>query len=389
MARVGVSALAMQGRLDELDSGIARYCAGLIEAWIADSGGHEFVVWVSPDFVVPAIWRRNHDVSFRVARGAWASRKTLWELLSAGRAARASRCDVWFSTAHAVPLKCPVPTVLSVQDLFTFSHPEFYTLKHRAVIGWALRRALRGADRIVAISRHTRDELIERFDVAGERVAVTPLGLGRTIVPLAPERVGDEELATLGVGGGRFLLTLSTVEPRKNLERLFEAFARLVRRDGMEDLRLVVVGRSGWKTTPIFRRPDALGVADRVDFVGYVADPDLPKLFARCAAFVLPSIIEGFGLPLLEAMAFGVPVASSRSGSLPEVGGEVPFYFDPLDVEAMERAMLRALEGDADRVAEGLARAAGFTWEETAERTLAELARAAGSMPESTEGVGA
>lgn len=380
MARFGVSALAMRGTVSELDSGIARYCAGLIEGWVEDDGGHEFVVWVSADFEVPAVWRRNHNVTFRVASGFLAGRKTLWELFSAGRAAAVSRCDVWFSTAHALPLSAPVPTVLSVQDLFTFSHPEFYTLKHRLVIGWAMRRALRQADGLVAISRHTRAELTQRFGIDESRISVTPLGLGPRIEPVAPETVSDQDLAALGVGGARYLLTLSTIEPRKNLERLFEAFAQLTGASSWGELRLVVAGRKGWKTASIYRRPATLGIADRVDFVGYVPDEELPKLFARCEAFVLPSIIEGFGLPLLEAMAYGVPIASSRSGSLVEVGGEVPSYFDPLSTTEIQSAIGRELESRRSRaeVAQAAqARAARFSWQETAAGTLETLSAVA------------
>jgi glycosyltransferase involved in cell wall biosynthesis len=377
--RVGVSALAMRGSRSGLNSGIARYCAGLIEAWIEDDGGHQFEVWISGAFEVPAAWRRNRNVEFHVAHGPWAGHKTLWELFAGGRAATASACDVWFSTAHAVPLASPVPVVLSVQDLFTFSHPRFYTWKHRLVIGWALRRALRQADGLVAISLHTRAELASRFDIDERAVAVTPLGLGRQVAPIAPESVSVADLRALGVGGGDYLLTLSTVEPRKNLERLFEAFALVAAQPERLDLRLVVAGRRGWKTAPIYRRPRELGLGDRIDFVGYIPDEDLPKLFARCRAFVLPSVIEGFGLPLLEAMAFGVPVAASDTGSLVEVGGDVPFYFDPEDSVAMAAAIELALAAERARLAEaGRARAAEFSWQRTAEATLAVLVSVAG-----------
>jgi glycosyltransferase involved in cell wall biosynthesis len=363
-----------------LDSGIARYCAGLIEEWIEDDGGHAFAIWISSAFAVPAAWRRNPNVEFHVAGGPWARYKTLWELFAGGQAATASYCDVWFSTAHAVPLAAPVPVVLSVQDLFTFSHPRFYTWKHRLVIGWALRRALQRADGLVAISHHTRAELAARFGIDEASVVVTPLGLGRQVAPTAADSVDAGALRALGVGGANYVLTLSTVEPRKNLERLFEAFALLAARPEWRDLRLVVAGRRGWKTAPIYRRPQELGVGDRVDFVGYVPDDDLPKLFARCRAFVLPSIIEGFGLPLLEAMAFGVPVASSRSGSLVEVGGDVPFYFDPLDNAAMAAAIELALTAEVSRPGRaqaGRERASGFSWRRTADGTLAALVAAA------------
>lgn len=382
--RIGVSALALRGSATDLGSGVARYCAALVDAWVETDGGHEIVVWTSPDFELPERWSRGGPVSFERASGPWARYKTLWEWFSAGAAARARDCEVWFSTAHALPLRPPVPTVLSVQDLFTFTHPEFYTTKHRLVIGAALSRAIRRADRLVAISEHTRRELAERFGVDAERVAVTPLGLGHRVDPVEESDVSASSLAAMGVGGENFLLTLSTVEPRKNLPRLFEAFARLVARPGARpewaDLRLVVAGSRGWKTAPTYGRPALLGIADRVDFLGFVPDDGLPSLFARCRAFVLPSIVEGFGMPLLEAMAFGAPVVCSRTGALPEVGGEVPVYFDPLDVADMARALGESLASSVSRqelAAQGRLRASGFSWDDTAAGTLAALVAAA------------
>ena len=379
--RIGVSALAMRGHAAALDSGVARYCAGLIDAWVADGGGHEFVVWISADFEVPEQWRGTAHLSFEVAHGPWARYKTLWELRSAGDAARSCGCGVWFSTAHGVPSRSPVPTVLSVQDLFTFSHPEFYTRKHRWVIGWAMRRALRQADGFVAISEHTKGELERLFEVAVDRVTVTPLGFDRQVLPLSSRDISKGELEALGVRGEDYLLTLSTVEPRKNLSRLFEAFAGLIAGGDRGDLRLVIAGSRGWKTASIYRRPEEVGIADRVDFLGYVPDPDLVRLFARCRAFVLPSIIEGFGLPLLEAMASGVPVVCSRAGSLPEVGGDVPIYFDPESIDDMTEAIGRRLDSTEPREqlsVKGRRQAARFTWRDTADRTLAALLAAGG-----------
>ncbi len=377
--RIGVSALVLRGPAADLGSGIARYCASLVDAWVASDGGHEIVVWTSPDFEIPERWRRSR-VSFERASGPWARYKTLWEWFSAAAAARSRECDVWFSSAHALPLRPRTPTVLSVQDLFTFTHPEFYTAKHRIVIGSALSRAIRRADGIVAISEHTRGELAQRFGVDAARVTVTPLGLGHRIDPVEASAVPASRLRALGVGGEEFLLTLSTVEPRKNLPRLFEAFTRLIAHPRWADLRLVVAGGRGWKTAPTYERPAQLGIDDRVDFLGFVPDEALAALFARCRAFVLPSIVEGFGMPLLEAMAHGAPVACSRAGALPEVGGDVPVYFDPLDVEDMARALGASLDASVSRVElaeRGRERAARFSWEATAARTLEALVAAA------------
>jgi glycosyltransferase involved in cell wall biosynthesis len=379
--RIGVSALALRGSTTDLGSGIGRYCAGLVDAWVADSGGHEIVVWTSPDFRIPRRWGRDDRVSFERASGPWARYKTLWEWFSAGAAARRSGCEVWFSTAHALPLRPPVPSVLSVQDLFTFTHPEFYTAKHRLVIGSALSRAVRRADGLVAISEHTQRELAGHFGIAAERVTVTPLGLGHRVDTVAASEVPRSRLTAMGVGGEDFLLTLSTVEPRKNLPRLFEAFARLISHPEWGDLRLVVAGGRGWKTGPTYGRPAELGIEDRVDFLGFVPDEQLALLFAGCRAFVLPSIVEGFGMPLLEAMASGAPVVCSRAGALPEVGGAVPVYFDPLDVEDMARALGESLGSTVPReevAARGRARAAQFSWEDASARTLAAIVAAAG-----------
>ena len=179
---------------------------------------------------------------------------------------------------------------------------------------------------------------------------------------------------------GVSLLTLSTIEPRKNLPRLFAAFDRLTRREEFADLRLVVAGAEGWRTRASLEGPARLGIADRVEFAGFVEDRELARLLRSCAGFVLPSIIEGFGLPLLEAMEAGAPCASSRTGSLPEVGGDVPVYFDPLDAHDMERALaeLLTMKRSRDEWAQlGSERAASFSWQATAQATLERIEAAA------------
>ena len=374
--RIGISALAMRGSAERLDSGIAHYCHALVDAMIAERSPHELVLWLSSDFACPPAWQTAPGVE--IHRATLSGYKTLWEWARGAGAARQTGCDVWFSTAHALPWGLQVPGVLSVQDLFTFTHPEFYTRKHRWVIGHALRRAVLGADGIVAISQHTADEVVRLFPVPADRVKVTRLGFRERLRVLSPDAVAPGDLRDIGVGDGPFLLTLSTVEPRKNLPRLMMAFANLTERPEYRDLRLVVAGRMGWKTEESLGRPAELGIEDRVDFVGYVPDEGLARLFAACEGFVLPSLIEGFGLPLLEALASGVPTASSNAGSLPEVGGELPHYFDPMDVEAMGvalEAVLRQARSRPRDVAVGTAHAGRFRWSDTARATLEVIER--------------
>jgi len=173
---------------------------------------------------------------------------------------------------------------------------------------------------------------------------------------------------------------LSTVEPRKNLRRLIEAFAKVACEDRFADLGLAIGGGKGWEKSDIFEMPAKLGIQDRVKFLGYVADEDLSSLFARCEAFVLPSLIEGFGIPVLEAMLGGAPVVCSRTGSLPEVGGEAVMYFDPTNVDEMASVIAARLDSKESRevtVARGLAQAEKFDWAKTAWLTVQAIEEAA------------
>jgi glycosyltransferase involved in cell wall biosynthesis len=169
-----------------------------------------------------------------------------------------------------------------------------------------------------------------------------------------------------------YFLYVGTIQPRKNLVRLLEAFAQL----SPEAPRLVIAGKRGWLSAPIERRAAELGLAERVVFAGYVPDAELPGLLRGALAFVFPSLYEGFGMPVLEAMAAGVPVLTSSTSALPEVAGDAALLVDPCDTAAIAGGMAR-LAGDAslraDLRARGLARAAEFTWERCARETLAVL----------------
>ncbi len=172
----------------------------------------------------------------------------------------------------------------------------------------------------------------------------------------------------------RYVLAVGTLEPRKNLTTLLAAFARLRRNGEVDaDLRLVLAGARGWLEEPIFATVRSLGLEDAVRFTGFVDDDDLPAVYSGAALFVFPSLHEGFGLPLLEAMACGVPVVTSNVSSMPEVAGDAATLVDPRDGEGLAAAIGRLLRDEAlrDRLREaGIARARQFSWEATARRTL-------------------
>ena len=273
---------------------------------------------------------------------------------------------------YVAPPRSPVPTVVTVHDVSFVRFPEAFTLRDRALLGTAVPYSARRARAVITPSEHARREVVELLGIPEQRVHVTPEASGPEFRPVAPaERA--EALRRCGVDGP-FVLALGNLQPRKNLRRLLDAWRRLREADLLEGHRLVLAGGAHGKREPVARIVAEAGLGDSVLFPGYVPHADLPALYSGATAFVYPSIYEGFGLPVLEAMACGAPVACSNAASLPEVAGDAALLFDPLDSDAIA-ASLGALLADeglrAALVARGCSRAAGFSWAACARRTLA------------------
>jgi glycosyltransferase involved in cell wall biosynthesis len=295
------------------------------------------------------------------------------QLLLPRLAARAG-CAIVHSLASTAPARGPFVRVTTIHDLNYLVVPEAHfglrALGMRVLVPLAARRS----HRVLAVSDATRRDLVERLHVPADRVDVVPNGLGRpsTAVP-TPEA---ELRSRYALGNRRVVLSLSAKRPHKNLLGLLGALARLPAE------RRPVAVLPGYPTpheAELREHARVLGIADDVRFAGWTSEADVEGLFALSAAFVFPSFYEGFGLPVLEAMARGVPVACSDRASLPEVAGDAALLFDPDDVGSIAGALERLLEDPVEaerlRVA-GRARAATFTWERTARLTLASYERA-------------
>jgi glycosyltransferase involved in cell wall biosynthesis len=248
---------------------------------------------------------------------------------------------------------------------------------------WYLNMAMplfcRKADAIITVSESSKRDIVADYAIDPAKITVVYEAASPEFRPADREALAHAR-RTYGLPE-QFLIHVGTIEPRKNLARLAQALEAL-RRDGLR-MPLVVVGARGWLYDDFFRQLDTLEVRRDVYFPGYVPAADLPLLYSAATAAVVPSVYEGFGLPVLEAMACGTPVAASQASSLPEVGGGAARYFDPYDVGAIAAA-LRAVCTDADLRAEmraqGLAQAARFSWARAAEETMAVYARAAASF---------
>jgi glycosyltransferase involved in cell wall biosynthesis len=290
-------------------------------------------------------------------------------------AARA-RVDLVHSLASTAPLWGPFRRVVTVNDLIYARFPEAHAGLRDKGMRLLVPAAVRRSDRVIAISESTRSDLLDRLGVEGERVDVVPLAFS----PPNRSAARDERAVRerFGLSDRRVLLALSAKRPHKNLPRLIEAVAVLPR-----ELRPVLV-LPGYPTAherELREQARALDLEDHVRFVGWIGTEDLEGLWAVADAFVFPSLYEGFGLPVLEAMARGVPVACSNSSSLPEVAGDAALLFDPLRVEEISAAIARLLEDDelaSTLVERGRLRAASFSWERTARLTLEVYARALG-----------
>ncbi len=288
-------------------------------------------------------------------------------------AARAG-VDLVHSLASTAPVWGRFRRVVTVHDLiyarFPDAHAGIRDRGMRVLVPWAVRRS----DRVIADSQSTRDDLIELLGVARPRVDVVPLGLGavRREAPMPEQDVR----ARFDLGERRVVLSLSAKRAHKNLPALIGALARLA---AEERPVLVLPGYPTAHEAELRERVRVLGLQDDVRFPAWVSAAELEGLWAIAAAFVFPSLYEGFGLPLLEAMARGVPVACSNASSLPEVAGEAALLFDPRDEPAIATALERLLSDRAladDLRTRGLARAREFTWERTARLTLESYARA-------------
>lgn len=325
----------------------------------------------------------------------------LWGVASTAAMGLALRGGLWGADVfhasdqffHAPP---GAATVLTIHDLTTRVHPEWHVAENTSMHAAKERFAAR-ATRIIAVSAATKRDVVRYLGVPEERVAVVHEAADARFRPHTPAET-RAVLARHGLQHGQYILSVGTLEPRKNYERLIEAFSILQKRRREEGEKrragastvssspflpfspsLVIAGGYGWGYEPILAAPQRSGVAERVRFLGRVADEDLPALVAGCALFVYPSLYEGFGLPVLEALASGVPVLAANTTSLPEVLGDAGLLCNPHDPAAIAAQMHQILSNEElvhQLCARGPQRAAQFSWRRTARETLDVYAQA-------------
>ena len=372
--RIGLNALLLSNEDGYRRTGVSRYIDELVRHLPgALDPDDRLTLFASAASTVPG----DPTIAVRRAPG-WAAGPTAriaWEQTALPVAARRGALDLFHGTVNVLPRALGTPGVVTIHDLAFLEWPDHLPWSRRRYLAWGVRDAVRRARIVLTPSEATRADVIDKLGADPARVIVTPLATRVRYRELEPR---DWEVLQIRYGlTVPFILFVGTVEPRKNLARLVRAFD-LIARDVEHELLLA--GPSGWRSQEYERALAESSARFRVRRLGFVPDDDLAMLYQSAAVVAIPSISEGFGLPVLEAMAAGGAVLTSSTSSMPEVGGDGAHYVHPFDVEGLAeglRLLIEDRELNATIRENGLRRAAAYSWEETARLTVAAYRRAA------------
>ena len=362
-------------------AGIGRYTRELVSALLAMESDPEharrYVIFAATGGLKPGTWNLKPRTRVRVRTvpltDDWLAR--LWHRLRLPIPVEAitGPLDVFYSPDFVLPpTLLSTRTLLTVHDLSFLHYPEAFVPPLRRYLERVVPRSIARADLVLADSAHTRSDIVSHFGVSLDKIHVLYSGFAAHFRS-EPEPGERERLqARYGIADRPYVLSVGTLQPRKNYVRLIHAFSALKPETVKPGTQLAIAGGRGWLYDDILAAAEEHG--DRVRILGFVDEEDLPALYRNAALFAFPSLYEGFGLPALEAVACGVPVVCSNASSLPEVAGDAALLVDPFDVDGLSGAMGRVLEDEGLRgemVARGIAQAARFTWEQAARQLLA------------------
>lgn len=277
--------------------------------------------------------------------------------------------DVFFSPAHYAPRFCPVPTVVTIHDLSYFYYPDEFLKKDLYQLKNWTKYSVEKAQKIIAVSTTTKKDLIKFYQIPETKIDIVHNGFYSVIPSESRRKVGrSREISKIEKP---YILYVGTIQPRKNLIILIEAFNLLLKEK--PEYSLIIAGKKGWLYQPIFQKVKELNLEDKIIFTGYIIDEEKTELCANASLFVLPSLYEGFGIPILEAMNFGCPVIASSTSSLPEIGEDACLYFDPKNANELKNKMIEVLANEFLRqqlINKGKKRVQLFSWDKCGKQTL-------------------
>jgi len=355
-------------------TGLGRYSFSLVDGLCKTiSEGIEMTLVLNRDHR-PAVFPKG----IRVTRLPSVNR-VVWANLFAPWVIKQGQFDIYHALDNlSLPLFWPkgrTRYVLTIHDLIPLLFPESVTKQHRYYFRAAIRRLVELADAIIVDSNQTKARIRERFPLSVEKVAVIHPGVdSRRFAPIVDAVVEHRLRERYRLGNDPYLLYVGNIEPRKNLAVMISAYADMLKSPQVKSApRLIIAGANGGLCDEVLALPCRLGLASRVKFIGVVADQDLPSLYANAAIFLFPSLYEGFGLPVLEAMASGTPVITSNISSLSEIAGDAALLVDPSDPRELAQAMTAVLSNKVlagELRTKGLDRTKRFDWANTVRQTM-------------------
>jgi len=355
--RIGIDATPIFLR----KGGIGFYTHNLLEYLTRIDTRNEYILFRTtqsqPEAPIPFITRPNVRVIYAP------------KLLQKRRSYQ-ERIDLYHGTNFRLRGRGRNGNMVTIHDLAFKHYPHFLKRKFgQSLSFWKTKRDVHRADRVIAVSQHTAKDVVEFFKIDKERVRVVYHGVEDHFRPDVPAESILEIKKNYRILTPKYILWVGTLEPRKNLPTLIKAYSEL--KSIHSEYTLVLGGGPGWQYQDILNLTLSLG--NRIQITGYLPQEDLIPLYAGAALFVYPSLYEGFGMPLLEAMASGVPIVASRTSSIPEVVGEAGVLVDPLSISDVSEAILKLLDNSSLRSSyreKGIQRAKQFTWERAAQETL-------------------
>ncbi len=350
-------------------AGISKYTKNLIESLAEVDRQNEYTLFCNTKSRCD--WSKYGNIQEKVIRLPNLGRFTekFWEEILLPRELK--NIDIFHSPRFMLPRRKPCKFIDTIHDLTFKKFPRLFTKDTFTYVNNWVELAVKSADKIIAVSDNTKKDLIDLFNAPEEKIEVIYEGVEEIYRPLKLESSlrGIKDKYNLPE---KFILFVGTIEPRKNLKKLIEAFGEF-KKSGPAEHKLVIAGGRGWQYEDIFKAVGKLGLSKEIIFPDYIPERDLPLIYNAADLFVYPSLYEGFGLPVLEAMACGVAVITSNVSSLPEVAGDAAVLVDPDDTRAIAEAMENVLQdNDLKRkmIENGLKRAAMFSWQEMAKKTL-------------------
>src|SRR3989344_1768900 len=347
--------------------GVNQYAFYLLQAFRKLETEHKFVIYLkSPP--LPDLPSESPNFNYRTIPFPkfWTQTRLPLDLYT-----HSPRPDIFFSMTHYAPRWSPIPVVIAIMDLGFITSPEQFTIKDiNQLKNWTA-YSIKKAEKIIAISNYTKQDISKYFKRSPQDITVTYLGYDKELFKLDQDQTFTEKvLRKYGIIKPYFLF-LGSLKPSKNISNLIISFDKFRKVSStFSRFKLVISGKNAWLYQDIYDLVAKLKLSREVIFTDFVPEPELPSLLSGASAFVLPSFHEGFGIPVLEAMASGVPVVVSKAGSLPEVAETAGIYIDPYSQNSIVEGLKTSQVSPGKFVKAGLSRVKSFSWDKTARQTL-------------------